>query len=615
MDSLEGAPGDDFEGGWNPIFDTERNLNEDAPYGESLGILDPDGSSLSIFCQEYESPVPSFLAADIQRFCATSSPPHLSLSTGRRCKRARAWLDDREYSTGYARTYHNRLDDVQIQQCMTEKRFGKSYLPDADRRLVYVPDLDASFIAALSATASRHQVPTLKDAIWKHIALQTSICIEMPPLGYSVFSLEFHLPYLALREVHPFLKDDMDPPHSKPTRRWTDLSFLDIPPAPGKSCSIWGLHAASISFAMCGSDHTRWTGYAFVDTHFNNASDLEDTEDEEFEDELMQDPIASDGEGIEVDSNMPVWAPREYWLRNLDFRSKQVLQEWTFLARSVEVSVLKWEREHLTHTSTQTRTEIFHWLIPILRLLRQIRGCLSETVLAWKKFDTPSGDVRYLTDLRVRRATLHLHQIRATMRKLQCIEQTFAYLDDTCKEYKNTLETQMNLESNQINLESNRINYNSHGIALQNSHISLKNHNVSLEVRRVASANLRTAQEAFSINQFLLLVGIAVAYLGNQQEIFPFRKNQWSFFASALLMVLGLRVYVFISNLVGHLRWYKQLVERLARFLPPESTDGNDDLENMQNIATAYGTQIPIINGVYPVSSNPLSGSCVVEPP
>ena len=142
----------------------------------------------------------------------------------------------------------------------------------------------------------------------------------------------------------------------KPRGKWTDLSFLGI------SCRInhihgtYGIYEAQISFVICGSDYTRWTGYAFVDTGFNKyccsdedsaeegggdedeGDDENEEEEEEEEENLNEDPIAFDGVGQKVGVTGPIFNPRYYFLYIVDSRMKQVLQEWTYLVRTAENS-------------------------------------------------------------------------------------------------------------------------------------------------------------------------------------------------------------------------------------------------------------------------------------
>jgi hypothetical protein len=96
---------------------------------------------------------------------------------------------------------------------------------------------------------------------------------------------------------------------------------------------------------ICGSDHTRWICYAFVDTKFDKTSTRkrddksEDDQEEQDEDGTTEDPIPSDSEGHAIIADTPVYDPRGYFLRTLNLRMKQILEEWTYLAEKVEDSV------------------------------------------------------------------------------------------------------------------------------------------------------------------------------------------------------------------------------------------------------------------------------------
>jgi hypothetical protein len=113
-----------------------------------------------------------------------------------------------------------------------------------------------------------------------------------------------------------------------------DLSFLKIP----DQKKI--MHEAQITFLICGSDDQRWAAYAFVDTHFDD----EDFGDETFSYEgFQEDPIARG----KIDANLPIGDPREYFLMISNIRLTQVREEWRYLVRMVELSIIKKRvREH-----------------------------------------------------------------------------------------------------------------------------------------------------------------------------------------------------------------------------------------------------------------------------
>jgi len=56
---------------------------------------------------------------------------------------------------------------------------NQAFEPDADRRLIFVTDLDSSIIDALISTASTHQASALRDTLAKHIALEPFIDVRI----------------------------------------------------------------------------------------------------------------------------------------------------------------------------------------------------------------------------------------------------------------------------------------------------------------------------------------------------------------------------------------------------------------------------------------------------
>ena len=44
----------------------------------------------------------------------------------------------------------------------------------------YIANLDPYYILALVETASQHQISVLKEAVWKHLKLKTSIAVKIP---------------------------------------------------------------------------------------------------------------------------------------------------------------------------------------------------------------------------------------------------------------------------------------------------------------------------------------------------------------------------------------------------------------------------------------------------
>ncbi|OCK74043.1 hypothetical protein K432DRAFT_311503 [Lepidopterella palustris CBS 459.81] len=337
----------DYRSSWfakkrDPEPSEDGKVKENGSHLEWKRGNDADGDDIRLFVQDFEDSVPSCIVEEVTQFCQDARLEDLISGTGTAGQRRVAWLDDRSFSSlmssGSIREYKNRLTATELYHHLKVKRFGNPDMPDAERRLVYIADLDPYYIFALAETAKFCQIAVLRDSIWKHIAFQTSITVQIPARGFSSFRLELHLPYFALRlsrhRGHSHKQE-----YSNPMREWTDLSFLKIWAPKSQAQTTYRMYEAHISFVIYGSDERRWVAYAFVDTAFNEAN-LEN--EEEFpHGAIQEDPIASNGK---LDANLPVWNPREYFLMIFNIRIAQVLKESQYLVQAVERSIKQYVR-------------------------------------------------------------------------------------------------------------------------------------------------------------------------------------------------------------------------------------------------------------------------------
>jgi hypothetical protein len=261
------------------------------------------------------------------------------------------WLDDRGSSPDFegsdtTRQYENPLTATGLTQALKRLRFNHKDLPDAARRLIYITDLDPACIHALAATASCHQTPVLRNAIYKHLTFQTSIAVKIPSAGFLTFQLDLHLPFFLLRKSTP-PEQSVGKVNTKPRRRWTDMSFLKIDASESQGQEpkeVWGILEGQTSCVVAGSDDWRWVGYGFVDTEIDGfLTDLS-------KDDLSFDIIAAG----ELEANIPIWKPRDYWLKLFEIRIEQVRREWEYLIHKVELSVNRYVRGQTRNTSNDT---------------------------------------------------------------------------------------------------------------------------------------------------------------------------------------------------------------------------------------------------------------------
>jgi hypothetical protein len=86
------------------------------------------------------------------------------------------------------------------------------------------------------------------------------------------------------------------------------------------------VYQGCFSLVVCGSDHFRWTAYAF---HQNQLEDdekmLRNPEEEEEENPFAEDPIGASGNS--VDANCPIRDPRSYYLTAFERRVARIAQE------------------------------------------------------------------------------------------------------------------------------------------------------------------------------------------------------------------------------------------------------------------------------------------------
>ncbi|KAF2964998.1 hypothetical protein GQX73_g8566 [Xylaria multiplex] len=137
--------------------------------------------------------------------------------------------------------------------------------PDAERRLIYITDLNCYTVLALLDTASRRQAYFLRDFICNHLAFAPSIGVTIPFTSFKSFAFVFHFPYYAWRTGPVYFKDDRCMSDGRPLRRGQHLGFLDETP--------WGvrvtksedfIYEAQISCLVAGLDDSSYIGYFFA---------------------------------------------------------------------------------------------------------------------------------------------------------------------------------------------------------------------------------------------------------------------------------------------------------------------------------------------------------------
>ena len=338
-----------FENSWYPEFSRLRNLHDDKTLVEVKKKVNADGDDIGIFFKDSGDTASPCEVEVVEDFCQGTKLEDVESGNGTAGYRRAVWLHDSVSrcspdleGSGCVRQHEIPMTATGLQRALKERRFNHENLPDAARRLVYITDLDPACIQALAATASCHQTPVLRNAIYKHLAFQTSVAVKIPSAGFLTFHLDLHLPFFLLRKSKP-PEASVGKLNSKPQRRWTDLSFLKIDNSDlqhQEPKEVWGIHEAQTSCVVTGSDDWRWVGYGFVDTEIDGfLNDLS-------EDDLSFDQIAPG----KLEANKPIWRPRDYWLKVFEIRIEQVRKEWEYLIHKVEISVNQYVRAQTLKT-------------------------------------------------------------------------------------------------------------------------------------------------------------------------------------------------------------------------------------------------------------------------
>ncbi|KAK7937672.1 uncharacterized protein PG986_014540 [Apiospora aurea] len=277
-------------------------------------------------------------------------------------------------------------------------------IPNAERRLVFVVNLDESAVWALATTASPIEVRAIRSFISDHIEWKASLNVNIPIKLPRTFEMSFHLPFYVIRDSSkggPF--HDISKLRHSPS---IDFMRETFQADTGPSLSEY-LYQVEASCLVTGQDSHIWSAYTIIDScsEYEDGGVLEDYQSQK--DEMgslhdMLDPVT--GKPLA----WPSMTPRELFLGVLHVRSEQAGREWCntvsrILARyhSVKNSfdknlALSWAAtEGYDHRKDVRDREkaYFLWAISVTKLLEMLKDCLDECTCAWDMFT--AGDLRY----------------------------------------------------------------------------------------------------------------------------------------------------------------------------------------------------------------------------
>ncbi|KAH6887711.1 hypothetical protein B0T10DRAFT_549674 [Thelonectria olida] len=258
----------------------------------------------------------------------------------------------------------------------------------ADRRLIYMTNLNRLGVIALITTASSNEASVLRGALVRHLSFASHLSVRVCPIGFPCHELAFDFPFYVWvrrdkKPEDPRLKRD-----GTPLRQVLDLSFLsqsDDLPDPPKADYLCKAH---ISVSILKIDIRRWVVYCFLDTYYDNSLNQESVEKYH---SLME------SNGFRVDplthgrlsANTPILDPWEYFWTVFGIRIRQVKDKWMSLIYELDKRVKTYiETSPLNTIPLPPRVleQSLHWIRQTQSLLFDLTETLTTMIETWKSF-------------------------------------------------------------------------------------------------------------------------------------------------------------------------------------------------------------------------------------
>ncbi|OHF00950.1 hypothetical protein CORC01_03778 [Colletotrichum orchidophilum] len=340
---------------------------------------------------------------------------------------------------------------------------------EAERRLIYVVDLNAWAIVALLASSPESLCRNVTRFIYNYLVAKCSIGVSFATEGPDTFLLQLSLPIRAFRETTMLKNDDRKKrSNEEPLRSSTEITFLrSLTDANFDAHSIDVIYSSHMSVMVTGYDQRRWTGVALIESWFEDElddpspdmiaryekdsdekdSDENDSDENDPEDEITFDPLCR-GRG---DATKSEWEPRQYYIRVFEVRLNHVYGEWESLYGHLEKIIkaapkkhkkllkelLKASRIPTARQEAQRKVDEFEvnigeaeeLLIDLAQVLDDILSSASifmETDVQYFLQDNgPNGNTW--------NCVLPLSQVRGTLNEMSNTHRKLGVLQTTCK--------------------------------------------------------------------------------------------------------------------------------------------------------------------------------------
>lgn len=329
--------------------------------------------------------------------------------------------------------------------------------PDAERRLIYLADLNREGVLTLADRVSGSQAPALQQAIRDYIFSKPAIECK----AGITFSLAFHLPFFAWRRSEEPQIDERRC-GGKPLRKCIDVSFLigSKHGADGSNKKAY-IYEAQSSCLVAGIDHWVWDAYGMIDTYFEveeNRKDFKYYEDacKDLPDGTQPDLIPA-GEHF---TDHPIWTPREYFLMVFESRvTLQLVPEWSELVDQLTEVISNYIRENsqrnqkVPHSSKETESErksrLKYWTSHAEEVLTRLICVLEDTTECWDQFS--NGAVHCFDDVdEEAEAGQYIPSIDRAFCELRRCYKKLKDLQKHCDQFSRAFKLELQVDDNQM---------------------------------------------------------------------------------------------------------------------------------------------------------------------
>ncbi|KAK1546378.1 hypothetical protein CPAR01_00345 [Colletotrichum paranaense] len=274
--------------------------------------------------------------------------------------------------------------------------------------------------------------------------------------GPETFCLEFSIPYPVWRSTKTLAKDSrVKTTENEPLRASRDVTFLrKLAGSYEDADLVDGIYSSHMSVMVTGHDEARWTGVGFLESWFEAALDSPSPDmiscyESDVNGGCILDPLNRGKQ----EASMSSWLPRQYFLRVLELRLRQVLREWDLIIDNLTKRVqgmVKLHRGYLrdsydllalscSHTdwdSVSQRSEDWEEGISHLKnLLDDLNQTIKETVRAGDAFMAADINFFLTADVRLEEVSdnyPYLAEIRRNINILRQLEIRLGSLQDSC---------------------------------------------------------------------------------------------------------------------------------------------------------------------------------------